>query len=89
MATRCRTAGGWTRISPKNSRGVNAKHGHKAISGSIGEDDSGLEFSMCAMCYGEEEGITIADYTVPVIKDIEEETFDFFDGARTENKGSV
>jgi hypothetical protein len=48
---------------PKNFRGGNTEHVHAAIISDSGGDKDGPGFLICAFCYGEDEGITAADYT--------------------------
>jgi hypothetical protein len=37
---------------------------------------------MCALCSDEEDGITVMDYTLPEIEDVEEEFILFYDRRR-------
>jgi hypothetical protein len=63
----------------KDYRRGNADHGYAAISSGTGDDDFDAEFLMCAICYDEEEGMTVTEIAVTTIeyKCDEDETFDF------------
>jgi hypothetical protein len=57
---------------PKNFHG-----GDNDDDDDVDDDDGGHEFLMYALCYSEDEGSNIMDYTVHTI---DEDTFDFVSG---------